>query len=237
MRDGDVRAAIRAKLHAEHVDDTDTRIVEEMGIWSGSVRIDVAVINGEITGYELKSDRDTLERLPTQAELYGRVFDKICLVVGERHAAKARRSIPRWWGVIVAKATRNGVALQPAREAKPNPSRDPLMVARLLWREEALAVLEQKQLATGWKSKSAAQLHQRLADCLPMDDLSAAVRATLKKRDGWLRQPVCDEGQVAIDSNLDPRLPAAGIDRSRLNLLDARVAPAAWNPAKGPVGD
>jgi hypothetical protein len=68
-----------------------------MGIWSGSVRIDVAVINGELTGYELKSDRDTLERLPLQAELYSRVFDRLILVVGKRHAKKAIEHIPEWW--------------------------------------------------------------------------------------------------------------------------------------------
>jgi hypothetical protein len=39
--------------------DLDTRVVEEMGIWAGSVRVDIAVINGEFHGFELKSDRDT----------------------------------------------------------------------------------------------------------------------------------------------------------------------------------
>ena len=76
MRDLDARTAIRRQLHAAHSADPDTRIVEEMGIWSGSVRIDIAVINGELSGFELKSDRDTLERLPNQADLYSRVFDR-----------------------------------------------------------------------------------------------------------------------------------------------------------------
>ena len=48
MRDRDVRAAVRQDLDARHGGDTETRIVEEMGIWSGTVRIDIAVINGEL---------------------------------------------------------------------------------------------------------------------------------------------------------------------------------------------
>jgi hypothetical protein len=64
MRDSDVRGATKAWLSAEYACDQDTRIVEEMGVWSGSVRIDIAIINGHLSGYELKSDRDTLERLP-----------------------------------------------------------------------------------------------------------------------------------------------------------------------------
>jgi hypothetical protein len=71
MRDRDVREAVLERLAAEHAGDADTHIVQEMGVWSGVARIDIAVINGELCGYELKSDRDTLERLPRQMEYYG----------------------------------------------------------------------------------------------------------------------------------------------------------------------
>jgi hypothetical protein len=69
MRDSDVRRAVKSWLAAEYAFDDDTRIVEEMGVWSGSVRIDIAIINGSLSGYELKSDRDTLDRLPHQLAL------------------------------------------------------------------------------------------------------------------------------------------------------------------------
>ena len=102
MRDRDVRAAVRQDLDARHGGDTETRIVEEMGIWSGTVRIDIAVINGELWGYELKSERDTLERLPAQAKLYSRVFDRVTLVVGTRHVGAAEDAVPPWWGLTIA---------------------------------------------------------------------------------------------------------------------------------------
>ena len=51
MRDADIRKAVRTMLDAQHVGDDDTRIVEEMGVWSGSVRVDIAVINGELHGF------------------------------------------------------------------------------------------------------------------------------------------------------------------------------------------
>src|SRR5665213_2389844 len=111
MRDIDVRIEVRRMLSMKHAGDPDTRIVEEMGVWSGSVRIDLAVINGELNGYELKSDRDTLERLPLQVELYSKVFDHLTLVVGKRHAKKARAQLPPWWGIFVAEETVNGVTL------------------------------------------------------------------------------------------------------------------------------
>ncbi len=225
MRDLDVRAAVRRMLADEHVADDDTRIVEEMGIWSGSARIDVAVINGRLTGYELKSDRDTLDRLPAQAELYSRVFDEVCLVVGSRHVGKARRMIPRWWGVTVAKNVKGEVRLEPVRDCKLNPAPDPLLVARLLWRAEALAALETLDLGQGWRSKSAPELHQRLANSLTFPELSSVVRAALKARSGWLGKPVSDKRQMAVDANFDPSLAAPWSTSASDNLVDASVTP------------
>src|SRR5687768_3916541 len=141
MHDRDVRTAVRKWLAELHADDEDTRVVEEMGIWAGTVRIDVAVINGELQGYELKSERDTLVRLPRQAEFYNAVFDRVTIVLADRHAAKALPIIPEWWGVKCATVDESaGVELRPLREAVRNPAVDPLQLARLLWRDEALDV-------------------------------------------------------------------------------------------------
>jgi hypothetical protein len=222
MRDADVRAAVRQMLTEQHAGDDDTKIVEEMGIWSGSVRIDVAVINGRLTGYELKSDRDTLDRLPAQAELYSRVFDEVCLVVGARHAGKARRIVPRWWGVMVATVRKGEVRLQLVREGKPNPAPDPLLVARLLWRSEALAILEARGMAKGWRSKSAPQVHAHLASVLSQAELSDAVRAALKARQGWLGESVSDQGHVPVGTDFHPGLAVPWSACGAGNMLDAR---------------
>src|SRR4029077_13805561 len=60
---------------------------------------DVAVVNGALDGFELKSDRDRLDRLARQSEIYGAVFDRMTLVVGPRHERQAARMIPDWWGL------------------------------------------------------------------------------------------------------------------------------------------
>lgn len=190
MRDHDIRAALRAKLSRDFAGDDNTRIVEEMGVWSGSVRIDMAVINGELSGFELKSDRDTLERLPFQADLYSRVFDRVSLVVGERHFQTAVDYVPYWWGVLIATQDHQRIRLELKREAELNPSPEPYLVAQLLWKEEALSVLEVHDLAQGWRSKRVKDIHTRLATELPFEVLADHVRVGLKKRKGWLRQSV-----------------------------------------------
>jgi hypothetical protein len=207
MRDKDVRNAVWQLLADVHAGDPNTRLVQEMGIWSGTVRIDIAVINGELSGFELKSDRDTLQRLPYQAELYSKVFDKLTLIVGSRHAAKAQEHIPEWWGITVATQVKSEIALHPVRAGVKNPSPDPYLIAQLLWKGEAIQVLDHFNLAKGWRAKRVKFIHQRLANELPFDDLTYQVRAALKRRpDDWLRQMMPGDLNMAINPNLDPVL-------------------------------
>ncbi len=152
MRDSDVRRAVKDWLGAEYAHDSNSYLVEEMGVWSGTVRIDLAIINGSLNGYELKSDRDTLERLPHQRDLYGRVFDFLYLIVGKRHVEKAEKLLPEWWGIKIAlPSDGNQVNLTPYRSPSPNPSPDPYLIAELLSKEEAINVLATFGMDRGWK--------------------------------------------------------------------------------------
>jgi hypothetical protein len=200
MRDSDVRIAVRTQLAAAHAGNEDTRIVEEMGIWSGSVRVDVAVINGELAGWELKSARDTLRRLPNQAELYSQVFDRMTIVAASNHVRACFDYLPEWWGVTIAHDGDDGVELEPIRQALLNPSPNPIQLARLLWRDEAVEVLERNALAKGVRSKPAPALHQRLSE-LPLMDLQSEVRTALKRRLGWLGQLADDHRDVSVGSD------------------------------------
>jgi hypothetical protein len=99
MRDKDVRQALCDSVLAEIVkSDDSTRIVHELGVCQGYSRIDVAAVNGKLWGFEIKSERDTLERLETQIGYYGRVFDYLTIVVADKHLDRAEGIIPANWG-------------------------------------------------------------------------------------------------------------------------------------------
>src|SRR5690242_17854466 len=66
LRDRDVRKALKSKLLREHIADPRTLVLDELGLRHGACRVDIAVVNGSMHGYEIKSDSDTLERLPSQ---------------------------------------------------------------------------------------------------------------------------------------------------------------------------
>lgn len=209
MRDSDVRAAVKSWLRGMHADDANTRIVEEMGIWSSAARVDIAVINGEMSGYELKSNSDTLDRLPNQIEIYGKVFDRMTLVVGDKHADSALRVVPRWWGCVVATMRDDTVALKQKRKGRRNPTQDPNVVVQMLWKEEAVAVLEAHGLAAGWRSRRAFEISERLLSELPFRTVVEHVRSALKAREK-LGQAASSEFDVTIDAIAHPTSGAAG---------------------------
>lgn len=66
-----------------------------------SARIDVALVNGEMAGFEIKSDRDTLNRLTVQIPAFSKFFDRVSLVTTPRHLKDAKIKIPAWWGIVV----------------------------------------------------------------------------------------------------------------------------------------
>jgi hypothetical protein len=204
MRDVDVRRAVRLQLDAQHADDLDTRIVEEMGVWSGTVRVDIAVINGELSGYELKSNFDTLKRLPRQIEIYGKVFDRMTLVVGDKHAERATSIVPPWWGCVVAAETDSGVALTVKRLGHVNPDPDAAVVVQMLWRHEIVAALDEYGLADGWRSRRSSDLADRLLSNVPLNKLREHVRTALKARDR-LGQLSSRKFDMSVDAVADPR--------------------------------
>ncbi|WP_146617613.1 sce7726 family protein [Rhodoplanes serenus] len=192
MHDREVRFGLLTWLASLHAGDESTRVVEEMGIWANSVRIDVAVINGELQGFELKSARDTLDRLPRQIELYSQVFDRVTLVTEEKHLHKAADRIPEWWGMSVAMENSvGGATIVEVRPAALNQHVDRLQLSRLLWRSEALEALKCRGLAKGVLSKAADVLAHRLSEELPLDELKLVVRDALKCRQ-TLRQAIAN---------------------------------------------
>lgn len=175
-----IRSALKKILKKKHAKDKELRIIDELGVQHGSVRIDIAVINGIMHGYEIKSDRDTLARLPEQMTEFNTVFDQLTLVVGKQHLYQAIHIVPDWWGITIARINSKGkIVLQTIREPEDNKEQDKVSIARLLWRDEALRILEEQNQAYGVRSKPREFVYQRLSDVLETATLKEKVRKTL----------------------------------------------------------
>lgn len=186
MRDIDIRNVLLQYLQKKYNNDPGTLIIEELGLCQGEARIDIAVVNGLIHGYEIKSDQDTLKRLAGQVAIYCRVLDSITLVVSSEHLDEALKIIPKWWEVIVTKEKKPGrLHLQRWRKGKSNPSLDPFAVVQLLWRDEAFEALKKYDLQQGLANKPRTIIWEKLVEYLPTDELLALVRTLLKSRENW----------------------------------------------------
>ena len=181
-----MREALLRRLRCRYEHDRGALIIEELGLRHGASRIDVAVINGRLEGFELKSAADSLQRLPSQVSIYGSVLDRATLVCDEGHLEAAMALLPFWWGVMTSKVgRRGGVRMRTVRRAKQNPTVDPLSVAKLLWRDEALHLVEQYHDANGLRSAPRRVLYEVLTSAIEADHLSALVRAQLRSRSAW----------------------------------------------------
>lgn len=183
-------------LRDVHRGDSGTHILEEMGLLQGTVRVDIAVVNGSLAAFEIKSDADNLDRLPHQLAAYCRVFDFVTVAAGEAHLHSVLPMLPEACGLMVARWNGDSVVFDTAREARRNEDIDRFAMAQLLWRSEALAVLELRGLDAGVRSKPREALWQRLATELSVAELGWEVRSALRARVGWLadRSPIPNGG-------------------------------------------
>ncbi|WP_422402611.1 sce7726 family protein [Pseudomonas sp. GZD-209] len=62
----------------------DAVIISEMVVANWSRRADIAVANGRLYGFEIKSHFDTLKRLPGQIESFQEHFDKVVVVAASK---------------------------------------------------------------------------------------------------------------------------------------------------------
>ncbi len=186
--DKSIRYALKRRIEDCDIIDSQTKIIDELGILHGEARIDLVVINKEaIHGYELKSDIDTLSRLQEQMRIYNSVFSKMTLVVGKKHLLEAIKTIPEWWGVSVAKIVSHEEMVQfyDIREAEQNPNQDSVSLASLLWREEAINILEEINKAKGIRSKTREYIYARLAEVFDKETLGSKVSEYLCARVNW----------------------------------------------------
>lgn len=181
MRDPNIRQILRETELLKYLKDSYSRVVEEFTLPVAKARIDIAVINGHLHGYEIKSAVDTLQRLPTQIEAYTKVFDYLSIVTEEKHFGRVLNVLPEWVGLIVC--SEDGLVRQ-VREATFNHRKEPFYLAKLLWREEVVDILEGMRVKYRKKDRSWL-LCELLASSIDTDLLSDLVRAKLKNRSCW----------------------------------------------------
>lgn len=168
-------AVIDRLLTGSHVDD-DAVLISEMTVANWSRRADVVLANGKLWAFEIKSDADSLARLPGQITAFCTYFEKFTVVAAERFEATILAMIPEGVGVWIVNA--EGTVKQ-----KIAPRQAQLSKAAYI---SLMTATELRRLLTANGFRAAKEAHrvdlERTAAGLPTSDLASAARDAVKRR-------------------------------------------------------
>ena len=184
--DQDIRHALRGRLEKKYLLKDDHLIVDELSLEHGRNRVDIAVFDSCIHGYEIKSSKDNLLRLQNQLAQYSKSLQKVTFVVAENHYEDVRLYTPDWCGLILAtKGPRGGMSLRSIRRAKLNPHVDFFSLAHILWKSEAIDLLYHNGVTEKLEHKTRKELYQQLSLIMSVQQLALEIKVKLLKRGNW----------------------------------------------------
>lgn len=178
-----VRELLMNELNEKYINCNDTRIISELGLDFGASRIDVAVVNGILHGYEIKSDLDNLNRLPRQMEYYNKIFERMTIVASRKYLDDLKEIVPSWWGIkIISSDQKRLIEVRKGRQIK---CQDINLILKLLWKRE----LEELIDFLGWpkvlKKKRKNQLLSMVYKEADHEIIKNYVYTVLKTRENW----------------------------------------------------
>ncbi|MCO4804149.1 MULTISPECIES: sce7726 family protein [Enterobacteriaceae] len=136
---------IRTEFVRKHLKDRSI-VFHELAVKRGIAIADIVTVNSFAHCYEIKSDVDSLSRLPTQVSSFSDVFKKVTLITTHKHVTKAQNIIPSWWGVIVARKEKEDVVFNYVRKSKNNPKDTSSDLLKILWNDELKSILSSKNI-------------------------------------------------------------------------------------------
>lgn len=190
MNDSIIRSAFHTtvlkKAHAQE----GAFVIDELGLKNGESRADIAVLNGKLIGYEIKTEKDNLNRLAGQVKAYSEVFDKAYIITSSKHLAKVIETIPEWWGIyLILDKPRKGYTFATFRKATSNKHKDSYGLVQLLWKSEVIEILNVHFNQATKARQTKDELYYLLAEQCSITNLSQIVLHYLKSRDAWRTNP------------------------------------------------
>lgn len=180
------------------------RVLTELCIAGFSRRADVVLVNGRLSAFEIKGERDDLDRLPGQIATYARYFERVIVVCAPRHTAGALAAAPPEIGVWEASAA--GLAEVRAAAGALQPDRDAWL--------SYLPVRELAGLLSGLGIRPAGRRRDQLlaaAQAVPVDGIRQAALRYLKSPERAAR---LREAKASRGTGVDP------VEQQRLRVQE-----------------
>lgn len=184
LTDYDIRERLLQVIQNQNKN-TNYRVIEELVICDGAARVDVALANGQLHAFEIKSDHDSLHRLPKQIKYYDKTFDKCTIIIGEKFLDVIHEEVPEHWGIEFAYRNKFGnVTIKRVRSSKRNHKVKATNLLDLIWGDEIKSYLKKNKIR-GYSNKNKSGLKKLTINYIPLQDIRHFTRETLKTRTGW----------------------------------------------------
>jgi hypothetical protein len=183
LNEKDVRNLLMLELNETYNGDPNTRIVNELGIDFGASRVDVAVINGIMHGFEIKSDLDTLNRLPRQISYYNKIFERMTIVSSRKYYDEVKELVPNWWGIKVISA--DGTRLINKRKGKMVNQQSKDLLLKLLWKKDLENFIDFLGFPKKMKKMKKNQLLEIFSQEVDIKEVRHFTYLALKNRLNW----------------------------------------------------
>ncbi|MBB3006015.1 sce7726 family protein [Cupriavidus alkaliphilus] len=180
LNETDLKVAVIDHLYARSMLN-DAVLINEMVVANWSRRADLAVANGRLWAFELKSDLDTLARLKGQVETYQQRFDKVVVVTTERYLARSASMLPESVGLWSVEPTLDGRRkVRVVRPGRVEEVRERSALLGFLLKTELVALLRSVSKA------ASIEIHRRALESqaseLPVATIRRFVLSSLKAR-------------------------------------------------------
>lgn len=191
----------------------------------GNCKADIAILNDTSTVYEIKSERDRLDRLPSQMEAYRKVFVNVNIVAAEKHVAAILDTVPEDVGVLVLN---DRFRISNIREAQPNVERlDSEAIFDSITRAEAVRLL---------------QLLKIRVPSVPNTKIHAEIRAIFKTLPAtnlhpWMVKVLRESRSLSSLSDLIEALPSSLRTAALCTKLHPRDHHRLLKAVETPIGD
>lgn len=178
-------------------------LVKELRL--NGTRVDIASFNGSSLAYEIKSNRDKLDRLQNQILIYSRVFEYVHLVLDRL----SPENIPAHVGIYQLNRNEDGLEFEKIREPLHNDLIDPLEQLKLL----RLSELRRLTKKYGGKAFARSTTIRFLRSRLDRNEINCLYKTEMKQR--YLRTEKYPYFRHNFNSYLDSCLTRAEVQDSK----------------------
>lgn len=195
--------ALKAKcidfLLSKHQPDFDDYVlVNELQFADGKRRADLVEVNGCMNVFEIKSDLDSLDRLPEQIQDYKNCFDTITIVTTERHFHNIRDMLPKNVGIFLVRE--DGIAQ--IRKAYSYRSFNKYALASFIQNDDLNTLIKHLEVK-GYSRMTITQKRLFVSKMLPQDELRHFAITAIKKNyqkqfEGFLK----NRGEVTLSDDI-----------------------------------